>query len=118
MNYIAFAISATMFPEECEIIRTKITPNDIIAIADNPYTIVAANPSHKATIEAIKKRFGIELNIPAVPPKVRATDGESVYIIQVEGLPRLTDRHEYTQEEIENAQFGFYKFYVIAPNEF
>ena len=45
----------------------------------------------------------------------RPTEWESIIVVSVRGLPLLTDRHEYTQKEIENAVFTFSK-YTIVPS--
>jgi len=71
------------------------------------------NPSHEATIEAMTSRFGIEVEIPASPPRVTLSHGDSVIVMGVQGLPRLTDRHEYTPEEIEGAHFEFVQYTVL-----
>ena len=65
------------------------------------------NPSHTATIAAMREKFGIEVAIPATPPRVELKRGDSVVVMGVRGLPRLTDRHEYTAEEIASATFAF-----------
>ena len=70
------------------------------------------NPSHKATINAMQSRFGLAITIPDTPPKVRLGQGDRLFIMAVRGLPRLTDRHEYTQEEIDAAEFVFIEWSV------
>jgi len=65
------------------------------------------NPSHMATIVAMKERFGINIQIPLTPPRVSLDRGDCVVVMGVCGLPRLTDRHEYTAEEIASANFSF-----------
>lgn len=65
------------------------------------------NPSHAATIVAMQNRFGIAVDIPATPPRVELRRGDSLIVMGVRGLPRLTDRHEYTAEEIASATFAF-----------
>lgn len=71
------------------------------------------NPSHKATIDAMKARFGIDVPIPETPPRVVLGSGDSVIVMGVRGLPRLTDRHEYTEDEIASATFTF-AMYTVA----
>ena len=39
--------------------------------------------------------------------------GDAVVVMGVRGLPRLTDRHEYTSEEVASASFTF-SLYTVA----
>ena len=72
------------------------------------------NPSHAATIAAMQSRYGIDVPIPATPPRVVLNQGDSVIVMGVRGLPRLTDRHEYTEEEIASATFTFSQYSVVG----
>lgn len=65
------------------------------------------NPSHQATVEAARVRYGLDIEVPHQPSRVSLASGDSVVVMQVRGLPRLTDRHEYTREEIDSASFSF-----------
>lgn len=38
--------------------------------------------------------------------------GDSVVVMGVRGLPRLTDRHEYSEEEVAQATFEFHEYTV------
>ena len=91
----------------------KITPEDFKqAVSSN--IVSCCNPSHKATLQALKEKFGIEVSVPSTPPRVTLGMGDCLYVFQVSGLPRLTDRHEYTAQEIENAKFSFMSVAVEA----
>ena len=72
------------------------------------------NPSHVATIEAMRLRFGLEVSIPEHPPRVVLEKGDSVIVMGVRGLPRLTDRHEYTTEEVAKATFVFTEYTILG----
>ncbi|MEI8103745.1 MAG: hypothetical protein WCG84_02490 [Candidatus Moraniibacteriota bacterium] len=52
--------------------------------------------------------------IPETPPRVAVGVGDSVVVMGVRGLPRLTDRHEYTAKEIASASFTFAQYSVTA----
>ena len=71
------------------------------------------NPSHQATIAAMRGRYGIDVPIPITPPQVVLSRGDSVVVMGVRGLPRLTDRHEYTDEEVARATFTFSRYDVL-----
>ena len=57
-------------------------------------------------------RYGISVEIPESPPRVTLREGDSLLVMGVRGLPRLTDRHEYTDEEIASASFEFVLYSV------
>jgi hypothetical protein len=60
----------------------------------------------------MRSKFGIDVAIPAAPPRVSLSSGDSVIVMGVRGLPRLTDRHEYTNEEVAKANFVFSEYTV------
>ena len=112
MNYFGFALADSMFNGDCTITRSVLDINqvrDIIRAGVTP----CLNPSHTATIDAMRTRYGIDVPIPERPPQVNLGIGDNIIIMGVRGLPRLTDRHEYTQEEIENATFSF-SLYMVS----
>lgn len=74
------------------------------------------NPSHAATIAAMRERFGIEVPIPATAPQVALRVGDVLVVMSVRGLPRLdATRHEYSAEEIARATFAFAAYTVSLP---
>lgn len=74
------------------------------------------NPSHAATIAAMRDRYGIDVPIPTSPPRVELAQCDSIIVMGVRGLPRLTDRHEYTAEEVAQATFQFARYTVLVSN--
>ena len=116
-TYFGFAVADSMFPHsaECTIRRRELDADTVRAIVADG-VIPCMNPSHKATIDAMRTRFGIDVSIPETPPRVELQDGDQIIVLGVRGLPRLTDRHEYTAEEIEGAEFRFseYRIYNVV----
>ena len=112
MKYFGFALADGMFEEagDCIINRRAMEAKEVKAIEGE--LIPCLNPSHVATINAMHERFGIEVAIPDIPPRVSVKSGDSVIVMGVRGLPRLTDRHEYTDEEIASASFSFSSYTV------
>ena len=106
-TYFGFAVADGMFPSNCTVSRRPLSVsevNDIVAAGIES----CCNPSHAATIAAMKGRFGLEVAIPEKAPMVALASGDSVVVMSVRGLPRLDDkRHEYTAEEISKAAFAF-----------
>lgn len=114
--FFGFALADSMFNGDCAIVRTAISVEEVKRMAENGELVPCLNPSHAATIAAMKERFGIEVEIPETPPKVVLNLSDALIVMGVRGLPRLTDRHEYTEEEINAATFTFSKYYVDDIN--
>lgn len=105
-TFFGFALSDSMFQGNCLISRQVLSVDEakvLIAQGVEP----CLNPSHVATINAMQEKFGIEVKIPNTAPQITLGAGDSVIVMGVRGLPRLTDRHEYNTAEIEAATFSF-----------
>ena len=111
-TFFGFGIAPSMFPDDCVIVRTSITPEEVKKMAEDGVLTPCLNPSHAASIDAMRSRFGIDVEIPEKAPVVSLNDGDKVIVMGVQGLPRLEGRHEYTREEIEAAKFSFSTFSV------
>lgn len=112
-TYFGFALADSMFSGDCTISRKVLDVDTVRAMAENGELTPCLNPSHAATIDAMTTRFGIRVDIPETPPRVSVTAGNSVIVMGVRGLPRLTDRHEYTNDEIAGATFTFTQYTVL-----
>lgn len=109
--FFGFALADSMFNGDVDIRRQSLTVDAVKAkIAAGVAS--CCNPSHSATIAAMRSRFGIDVEIPQTPPRVSLNSGDSVIVMGVRGLPRLTDRHEYTDEEVGKAAFVFSEYTV------
>lgn len=104
--YFGFSLADGMFAGNCRISRRILSVDEVKAMVEQGVE-PCINPSHVATIAAMRERFGIDVSIPEAPPRVALGPGDSVIVMGVRGLPRLTDRHEYTAEEIAQATFSF-----------
>lgn len=110
-TYFGFALADSMFNGDCNISRRSLSVEEVKERVMQGVES-CCNPSHKATIDAMTARYGIEVVIPEAPPRVSLGSGDSVIVMGVRGLPRLTDRHEYTEEEIAKANFLFAEYRV------
>lgn len=113
MIYFGFALADSMFESDCLIARRVISVDEArqrIAAG----VVSCCNPSHQATIAAMRQRYGIDVPIPEMPPRVVLRPGDSLIVMGVRGLPRLTDRHEYTEAEIASATFAFTEYHVLG----
>lgn len=110
-TYFAFAIADSMFPARAAASREPITAEDVRAVIAE--CIPALNPSHASTINAMRIRYDLAIEIPATAPRVVLESGDTVVVMSVRGLPRLdATRHEYTEAEIESATFEFARWSV------
>ena len=109
--FFGFALANSMFGKDCDINRHILTIDEVRDLIEAG-VIPCLNPSHIATIDAMRSRFGIDVEIPESPPQVCLQSGDSIIVMGVRGLPRLTDRHEYSVEEIEAASFEFVLYSV------
>lgn len=110
-RYFGFALADSMFSKATVIRRSILTVEQVKAKLEEGY-VSCCNPSHVSTIQAAEKRFGLIVDIPATPPRVDVGPGDSVIVMGVRGLPRLTDRHEYSEEEVAQATFQFSEYIV------
>jgi hypothetical protein len=115
--FFGFALADSMFSGDLIITRKNITTEAVKTLAEQGRLTPCLNPSHEATIAAMRSRFGIEVEIPQAPPRVELAAGDSVIVMGVRGLPRLTDRHEYTQDEVDGASFLFSQYAVSGTIE-
>jgi len=104
--YFGFAIGDSMFPQNGTIIKKSLEVLEAKKIIKTG-VIPCLNPSHLPTISAMRERFKINVEIPESPPKISLEVGDKIIVMGVQGLPRLTDRHEYNHDEIEKATFSF-----------
>lgn len=109
--YFGFAVADSMFNGDCMIKRQSITEHEVKAMVEAGVE-PCINLSHAATIAAMTERFGITIAIPEVPPHVTLLKGDKLLVMSVRGLPRLTDRREYSHEEIAKATFSFASYCV------
>jgi len=109
--YFGFAIADSMFEGNCLIERRSITLDEVRARLQSGVTS-CVNRGHQATIDALRSRFDLDVEIPLEPPRVSLAPGDTHIVMGVRGLPRLIDRHEYTTEEISGASFAFHAYKV------
>lgn len=112
-TFFGFAVADGMFDGDCILSRTELTPDEAREICEAG-VVPALNPSHKTTIEAMRNRFGIDVEVPEKAPHVTLFKGDSIIVMSVRGLPRLGgERAEYSQEEIDSATFKFARWQVL-----
>jgi len=113
-TFFSFAIADSMFPARSTVTREPLTVDEVRSEISN--CVPALNSSHAATINAMRARYALEIEIPdptKPAPRVALVSGDSVIVMSVRGLPRLdATRHEYTEAEIASATFEFARWSV------
>lgn len=116
-TYISLASSATMFPVGNQILTSELTPEMIKARLAYPELCVSAlNNDHKATIDAIRRRYDLDLplSIPGPDgraPQIKLISGDELFIVQA-SLPRLAAGEVHSDETIANAPISFLRWRV------
>ena len=100
-----------MFPTTCTIRKQELSVEQAKEVIAGG-VISCLNPSHTASINVMKDRFGVSVEIPPKAPSVALQNGDRLVVMGVSGLPRLENRHEYTTVEVEGAKFNFSVFAV------
>jgi hypothetical protein len=112
-TFFGFAIADSMFPGSCQVTRKPLSVEEVKELVEAGVES-ACNPSHRPTIDVMKKKFGLEVGVPEKAPIIALKPGDSIIVMSVRGLPRLENRHEYSEEEIALATFTFGLWTVIA----
>jgi hypothetical protein len=110
--FFGFALADSMFGSHSVVIDRQILKIEDVAGIVARGVVSCCNPSHQSTVDAMRARFGLHVGVPETPPRVELSIGDAVIVMGVRGLPRLTDRHEYTDEEIAQATFIFSMYTV------
>jgi hypothetical protein len=93
-TYFGFAIADSMFPPFATIDKRPLgmgTRNYHDAKREIETAIPILNPSHTATIQAMNDRYGLQVTIPATPPKVALRAGDQVIVMGVQGIISILD---------------------------
>lgn len=112
-TYVGLAMSSTMFEGDCVISR-KVLSVDEAKSRLSGEIVSCFNPSHVATIEALRTRFGIEVEVPESAPKVTLEPGDSLLVLSARFSRRLNEGERYSLEEVDSANFEFVEYCVFA----
>jgi hypothetical protein len=105
--YISLALSDTMFPEG-KFHKESFAVDearDWLQINEDRL-ISAANPTHTSTIDALNRRFEIDLPVPDKAPQVSLVSGDQIMVFQAR-LPRLDEGEVHSPETVNSAEFKF-----------
>lgn len=111
--YFGFAVADSMFPDEPSTITRRVLEIETVRSLVESGVTSCCNPSHIPTVLAMRTRFGLKVAVHAWPPRVQLLHGDQLIVMSVRGLPRLEHQHEYSAEQIAEAQFSF-AIYQVA----
>lgn len=69
--------------------------------------IACVDKSDEATMDAIRRRFWIQVEVPEDPPQVILMSGDKVIALRVRDLPQPVDRRKYSDQDLARAKFEF-----------
>lgn len=117
-TYFGFAVADGMFSGDAVVTRRILDAagaKSLIEAAKAAGSFESAiNASHVPTVEAMASRFGLEVEVPAIPPKIVLGEGDAFVVMSVRGLARLEGRTQYTEDEIAKATFTFAIWQVLG----
>lgn len=111
--YFGFAVADGMFLGDVTVTRKVVTVETVRELVATG-VIPALNPSHVSTIDAMRKRFGLMVEVPAKAPFVKLGAGDKLVVMSVRGLPRREGVAEYSDAEIAQATFEFSVWEVMG----
>jgi hypothetical protein len=113
-TFVGLALSSTMFEGEYLIARLVLGLGRVKHLLSGEI-VSCLNPSHTATIEALRQKYGIEIPIPESAPKVTLEPGDTLVVLSARFSRRLAEGERYSAEEIATATFEFVAYAVIDP---
>jgi len=115
--YIGFSISNTMMEGlgKSTITREPVSADYLRNLFSKHGVIVSAKPEHRQLLERVNERYDLGLEIPEHLKIIQLSEkNRRMVIISVQGLRREngTLLPSYTEDELDEATFGFVKYYV------
>jgi hypothetical protein len=111
--YFGFAVADGMFAGDVTVTRKVVTVEAVRELV-SAGVIPALNPSHVSTIDAMRRRFNLMVEVPAKAPMVKLGLNDKLVVMSVRGLPRREGVAEYSDAEISSASFEFSVWEVIS----
>lgn len=114
-TFVGLAMSSTMFGGDILISRKVLTADEAKERLEGDL-VSCFNPSHVATIEALRTRFGIEVEVPETAPKVTLEPGDTLIVLSARFSRRLNEGERFSLEEVNSANFEFVEYRVLAKS--
>lgn len=111
MFYVSLALSDTMLPDRPTLNpqRVRLSPVRAKALLREwgGEVVSALNPSHSATIAAVKERCGVSLPVGKDAPQIVLAEGDYLLVCQAKFPRRLKEGERYSDLEIACAPISF-----------
>jgi hypothetical protein len=108
MIYFGFSFSAGMLPSgTMKIMKSDVTIKTVLEILAHNEVMVCANPSHAKTFQLLEEKYSITLLRPEKPINITLDRGDALIVAQLQGIDRLTDSHQYSDESLAKATVRF-----------
>lgn len=105
--FFGFAIADGMFSPAARLARRPLEIEGVKNLLGEGY-VSCCNPQHQTSLDAARRRYGLEIMVPEKAPMVSLKVGDRLLLMGIRGLPRLQEnRHEYLEEEVAKATFLF-----------
>jgi len=114
-TFVGLAMSSTMFAGEVLLVRLPISASRAKRLVEDEECVSCANPSHSATVDALREKFGISIPIPETAPKVTLESGDTLIVLSARFSLRLAEGERYSAEEIAAATIEFVAYAVVDP---
>lgn len=110
-TYFGFYMSDDMFNGDCTIKRRAIDVDEVRKLSRTGAFTPFLDIYDLVFIDAMRSRFNINIDIPEIPPLIGLSQGDSIIVMDVWGLPG--GRKYYNEEEVASATFRFWMYTVV-----
>lgn len=110
-TFVGLAMSSTMFRGDCTILREELSADEAKGLLSGD-VLSCCNPSHSATLVALRERYDIVVLIPETAPKVTLEPGDSLLVLSARFSRRLNEGEKFSPEEVAAANFEFVVYLV------
>lgn len=115
MLYIGFnpiEITAWDFVQDLERCGSQqISAQEAVRLLSLGY-VSFCNRNHKPVLDIVKRRYGIDVEIPMTPFLRKLRKGDKVIIIVVANIRHLEQEERYTEEELRKSRI-FFRLYRV-----
>lgn len=110
---VGLAMSSTMFSGDVLISRKMLSADEAKSFLSGGEVISCCNPSHSATLAALREKYTISVPISETAPKVSLEPGDTLLVLSARFSRRLAEGEKYSPEEVAAANFEFVAYRLL-----